>query len=94
MAMNLKIKIAKIDNEITQGYIITNQEKTYQNHCEILIDTKAETIILEKIIYNEETKDCKMIERYRYKYDKDYVLLEEVQKPDLEGYALVEYVEE
>ena len=94
MALNLKIRIAKVDNILTQGYVITNQEEMYQDYCEILIDTTAETICLEKIIYNEKTKDYKSIERYRYTYADNYVLLEEIQVPDLSDYTLVEYVEE
>lgn len=94
MALNLKIRIAKIDNILSQGYIITNQKEMYQDFCEILVDTRAETICLEKVIYNEDTKDYKMIERYRYIYDDNYVVLEEMQVPDLSEYTLVEYVEE
>lgn len=94
MALNLKIRIAKVDNILTQGYVITNREKPYENYCEILVDTTAETICLEKIIYNEETKDYKTIERYRYIYNDNYVILEEIQVPDLTEYTLVEYVEE
>lgn len=94
MALNLKIRIAKVDNILTQGYVITNKERMYQDYCEILIDTTAETICLEKIIYNEKTKDYKSIERYRYTYADNYVLLEEIQVPDLSEYTLVEYVEE
>lgn len=94
MALNLKIRIAKIDNILSQGYIITNQKEMYQDFCEILVDTRAETICLEKVIYNEDTKDYKMIERYRYIYDDNYVVLEEIQVPELSEYTLVEYVEE
>ncbi len=94
MALNLKIRVAKVDNVLTQGYVITNREKNYQNYCEILVDTTSKTICLEKVIYNEETKDYKKIEKYRYKYDDNYVMMEEIQVPDLSKYTLVEYVEE
>ena len=66
----------------------------YQNYCENLVDTREETICLEKIIYNEETKDFKIIEKYRYIYNDDYVMLEEIQPPDFTEYTLTEYVEE
>lgn len=94
MALNLKIRIAKVDNILTKGYVITNRKEIYQDYCEILVDTTAETICLEKVIYNEKTKDYKTIERYRYIYDDSYVVLEEIQVPDLTEYTLVEYVEE
>lgn len=94
MALNLKIRIAKVDNILTKGYVITNRKEMYQDYCEILVDTTAETICLEKVIYNEKTKDYKTIERYRYIYDDNYVILEEIQVPDLSEYTLVEYVEE
>ena len=94
MAMNLKIRISEVDNVLSKGYVITNRKDMYQNYCEILVDTRAETICLEKIIYNEETKDFKIIEKYRYIYNDDYVMLEEIQPPDLTEYTLTEYVEE
>ena len=94
MAMNLKIRISEVDNILSKGYVITDRKDMYQNYCQILVDTRAETICLEKIIYNEETKDYKTIERYRYIYNDDYVILEEIQPPDLTEYTLTEYVEE
>lgn len=93
MALNLKIRIAKVDNILTKGYVITNRKDMYQDYCEILIDTTAETICLEKVIYNEKTKDYKFVERYRYVYNNNHVVLEEIQLPDLSEYTLVEYVE-
>lgn len=93
LAMNLKIKIAKVDNGSMKGYYLSNRNASYQNYCDIIVDTLAETICLENVIYNEKSKDTEYVERYRYKYDEDYVLLEEIQVPDLTNYTLSEYVE-
>lgn len=93
-AMNLKIKIMNVNNETMKGYYISDIEKLYQSHTEILVDYFSKTICLEKTIYEDGTKEIITIERYRYKYDDNYVILEEIQVPDLSGYTLVEYVEE
>lgn len=94
IALNLKIKIMEVDNGGMKGYYLSNSTEPYKSYCDIKIDTLSETLWFEKIIYNEQSKDFETIERYRYKYDKDYVLLEEIQMPDLTEYTLLEYVEE
>lgn len=93
MALNLKIKISYVDNETMKGYVLSDVEKLYHNHTEILVDYFHKTICLSKYIYEEGTKDTEVIERYRYKYD-NYTILEEIQQPDLTEYTLTEYVEE
>lgn len=93
-AMNLKIKIMNVDNETMKGYYISDVEKLYQSYTEILVDYFSKTICLDKTIYEEESKEIDTVERYRYKYHDNCVVLEEIQVPDLSEYTLVEYIEE
>ena len=90
LAMNLNIKIAEVDNGSMKGYFLSNRNVSYENYCEIKVDTFSETICLENVIYNEKTHDTEYVERYRYKYAEDYVVLDEIRVPDLSEYTLIE----
>lgn len=94
IALDFRIKIIEVDNGGMRGYYLSNSDKPYESYCDIKIDTLSETLWFEKVIYNEQTKDMETIERFSFKYDDDYVLLEEIQMPDLTEYTLLEYVEE
>ena len=94
MAMNLKIKILKVQNLAMDGYCITDRGGIYESFSELRVDNITKTIWFEKTIYDDESKNLKIGERYYYKYNPEYVQLESVELPDLSEYTLVEYVEE
>lgn len=90
IAMNLKIKILKVDNIAMKGYCISERENIYKSFTELKVDELTKTISFEKRIYDSESKNLKVDERYYYKYNPKYIDLERVQLPDLTEYTLVE----
>ena len=94
MAMNLKIKILKVQNLAMDGYCISDRGRIYDSFSELRVDELTKSIWFEKRIYDDESKNLNIDERYYYKYNPKYVQLENVQLPDLTGYTLVEYTEE
>ena len=94
MAMNLKIKILKVENLAMDGYCISDRGRIYDSFSELRVDELTKSIWFEKRIYDDESKNLNIDERYYYKYNPKYVNFEIVQIPDLSGYTLVEYVEE
>ena len=89
-AMNLKIKIARVNNGAMKGFYISNKDGIYSNFCELKINTITETITLKKEIYDENMKERILIENYRYVYADDFVTEEMTTIPDLSNYMLVE----
>ena len=94
MAMNLKIKILKVENLAMDGYCISDRDGIYDSFSELRVDELTKTIWFEKRIYDDESKNLNIDERYYYKYNPKSVTVEMVEIPDLSEYTLVEYVEE
>ena len=90
MAMNLKIKILKVQNLAMDGYCISDRRGIYESFSELRVDEFTKSIWFEKRIYDDESKNLNIDERYYYKYNPKYVNLEIVQIPDLTEYTLVE----
>ena len=89
-ALDLRIKIAKVNNGAMKGFYISNKDGIYSNFCELKINTITETITLEKEVYDEKKKERVFTENYRYVYAEDAVSEDIVTIPDLSKYTLVE----
>ena len=90
LAMNLKIKIVEVDNIAMKGYCISERANIYNSFTELKVDTLTKSISFEKRIYDNESKNLKIDERYYYKYNPKYIELERVELPKLTEYTLVE----
>ena len=90
MAMDLRIKIAKVNNGGMTGYYISDRNKIYSDSCSLIVDTLTKTIVLEKDIFDEQTNNRISSGVYRYKYSENAVSEEDVTIPDLAEYTLVE----
>ena len=94
MAMNLKIKILKVENLAMDGYCISDRNGIYNSFSELRIDELTKTIWFEKRIYDNESKNLIIDERYYYKYNPKHVTMEMVEIPELSEYTLLEDIEE
>ena len=87
IAMNLNIKIGKVNNAIMKGYYISDRTTRFEDSCSLTIDTTSNRITLDRKFYDEETRVIKGEKIYRYTYDKPS-RPEDADIPNLANYTL------
>lgn len=88
IAMNLNIKIGKINSAIMNGYYISDRSARFEDSCSLTIDTTSNRITLDRKFYDEETRAIKGEQIYRYTYDKPS-RPKDAEIPDLTNYTLI-----
>ena len=87
IASDLSIRIYEVDNDAMKGYYISDAVNSYNNRCDLKIDTQNKVMEFYRVIY-ENKKDYESV-NYIYKYDQN-VSAEQVSLPNLEEYTKIE----